>query len=293
MSRAKIDLHIHSREGSDGRWTLREIFEEAHRRGLTLVSVTDHDSLGGQAQALELASGYGIGYVTGVELNVTFTHPDWTGGKPLSLDFLGYGVDISDDALNARLEELRAYRRQRAAMILERINEAFARENREPLTAADMAAIEAEADGSLGRPHIARYLVAKGIVATRQEAFDRYLVSCDVPKLPLGIEEASALVRGAGGRIVLAHPDDPNGTSLVQAAGSLEDRARMIEETMLPFIDGIECWHTRHTERAASFYRAFADRRGLIATGGSDCHQNPVIMGSVPVPDCVAGFFGV
>ena len=255
--------------------------------------MTDHDSLGGQAQALELASGYGIGYVTGVELNVTFTHPDWTGGKPLSLDFLGYGVDISDDALNARLEELRAYRRQRAAMILERINEAFARENREPLTAADMAAIEAEADGSLGRPHIARYLVAKGIVATRQEAFDRYLVSCDVPKLPLGIEEASALVRGAGGRIVLAHPDDPNGTSLVQAAGSLEDRARMIEETMLPFIDGIECWHTRHTERAASFYRAFADRRGLIATGGSDCHQNPVIMGSVPVPDCVAGFFGV
>ena len=66
----------------------------------------------------------------------------------------------------------------------------------------------------LGRPHIADYLVKKGIVKTRQEAFDKYLVKCDVPKFPLYLEEASKLIRDAGGKLVLAHPNDPHGTSL-------------------------------------------------------------------------------
>ena len=69
-------------------------------------------------------------------------------------------------------------------------------------------------DGTLGRPHIADYLVKKGIVASRQEAFDKYLVKCDVPKYPLYLEEASKLIRSAGGKLVIAHPDDPHGTSL-------------------------------------------------------------------------------
>ncbi len=289
----KIDLHIHSRDGSDGRWPLTEIFDEASRRGISLLSITDHDSLRGQERARALARSHGIRYVTGVELNVTITHGRWTGGKPLSLDFLGYAFDPGNQALDSKLEELRAYRRRRAALILERLNEAFAKEGRPPLVEEDMAAIEAGADGSLGRPHIARYLVGRGIVETKKEAFDRYLVSCDVPKLPLGLEEASALIRGAGGIIVIAHPDDPNGTSLKSRILDLQDQSRMIDEIMLPFIDGIECWHTRHSQAAQAFYRAYTERRGLVATGGSDCHQQPVIMGSVPVPDCVAGFFGV
>ncbi len=66
----------------------------------------------------------------------------------------------------------------------------------------------------MGRPHIAAYMIEKGIVSNRQEAFDRYLVRCDVPKMSLSLEEASQLVRAAGGRVVLAHPNDPNGTSL-------------------------------------------------------------------------------
>ena len=77
-----------------------------------------------------------------------------------------------------------------------------------------MRHIEESVDGVLGRPHIADYLVKKGIVKARQEAFDKYLVKCDVPKFPLYLDEASKLIRDAGGKLVLAHPNDPHGTSL-------------------------------------------------------------------------------
>lgn len=289
----RIDLHIHSRDGSDGRWPLGRIFEEAQRRGIDVLSITDHDSLQAQPEALALARQHRIRYITGVELNVTIIHERYTAGKAASLDFLGYGFDIKNAALRDKLEALRAYRRERAAMILENINAEFRREGRASFTAADMAAIEESVDGAFGRPHIAAYLIEKGVVTSRQEAFDRYLVKCDVPKMPLSLEEASSLVRGAGGRIVIAHPNDPNGTSLAVLCRSLVEQAGMIEHLMLPLLDGIECWHTRHDAKTASFYREFARSHGLIVTGGSDCHQQPVVLGSVQVPDCVADQFGI
>lgn len=289
----KIDLHIHSKNGSDGRWPLEQIFPEAVRRGLGLISITDHDSLNAQAEARQRARRHGIRYLTGVELNVTLAHDDWTAGRPASLDFLGYGFDPGNTELNEKLDELRIYRKHRARMILDNLNGEFLREGREPFTERDMEAIEASVDGSFGRPHIAAHLIGRGIVASKQEAFDRYLVKCDVPKMPLSLEEASTLVRRAGGRLVIAHPNDPNGTSLAVLVPSLAEQARMVSGIMLPFIDGIECWHTRHDARTSSFYRELAARHHLIATGGSDCHQQPVLMGSVDVPDCVADQFGL
>jgi hypothetical protein len=143
----------------------------------------------------------------------------------------------------------------------------------------------------LGRPHIADYLVGKGIVKTRQEAFDKYLVKCDVPKFPIYLEEASKLIRGAGGKLVLAHPNDPHGTSLVSLTKSLVEQTGIIKEEMLPFIDGIECWHSRNTPETTCQYVEFAKEQGLIMTGGSDCHQKPVLMGSVQIPSWVANQF--
>lgn len=257
------------------------------------MSITDHDSLKGQNEARQRARRHGIRYITGVELNVTLVHDHWTGGKPASLDFLGYGFDIDNEPLNEKLDELRSYRKHRAQMILDNLNEEFRREGRALFTEKDMEAIEESVDGSFGRPHIAGYLIGKGIVASKQEAFDRYLVKCDVPKMPLALEEASSLVRQAGGKLVIAHPNDPKGTSLAVLAPSLSEQARMICDIMLPFLDGIECWHTRHEARTSSFYREFAHDHHLIATGGSDCHQQPVLMGNVDVPDCVADQFGI
>ncbi len=222
-----------------------------------------------------------------MELNITFTHPEYTNGKSISLDFLAYQYDPEDAKLRTKLKEIAQYRDERALKIMKKINEEFEKEGIEELTEQDIKAIQESVDGVFGRPHIARYLVKKGIVSSKQEAFDRYLVRCNVPKYPLLLEEASRLVHDAGGKIVIAHPNDPNGTSLVKVTDELNRQTEIIKNSMLPHIDGIECWHSRNTEKTTEHYVRFAKEQNLLMTGGSDCHQNPVIMGSVDVPDFV------
>jgi predicted metal-dependent phosphoesterase TrpH len=286
-----IDLHIHSKSCSDGNLTVEEIFGEAKIRNIGLMSITDHDSIGCQEEAMALAKKNGIRYVSGVELNVTFSHPKYHEGKPISLDFLGYQFNVKNKELRDKLQEIAKYREERAAKILDNVNAEFEKEGTEKLTKDDMKAIQASVDGVLGRPHIADYLVRKGVVKTRQEAFDKYLVKCDVPKYPLYPGEASRLVRNAGGITVLAHPNDPHGTSLVTLTKSLPEQTGIIEGSMLNYIDGIECWHPRNDSQTTNHYLNFAKRHGLIVTGGSDCHQKPIIMGTVKIPEYVAEQF--
>ncbi len=286
-----IDLHIHSKSCSDGNLTVEEIVKEAKIRNIGLMSITDHDSIGCQEKAMALAKKNGIRYISGVELNVTFSHPRYNEGKSVSLDFLGYQFDVKNKELKDKLQEIAEYREERAAKILDNINAEFEKEGIEKLTKNDFKEIQASVDGVLGRPHIADYLVKKGIVRTRQEAFDKYLVKCDVPKYPLYIEEASRLVRNAGGIIVLAHPNDPHGTSLVTLTKSLPEQTEIIEESILRYIDGVECWHSRNDAQTTNHYIKFAKKHGLIMTGGSDCHQKPILMGTVKIPEYVAEQF--
>ena len=286
----KIDLHIHSKS-SDGKFTVEEIIKEAKARNIGFLSVTDHDSIVCQTHAATLAKKAGLQYVSGVELNITFSHPKYREGKPTSLDFLGYQFDQNNQPLTNKLDLMAKYREERAAKILENLNAEFAKEDIEKLTKADLAEIEASVDGVLGRPHIADYLVKKQIVKTRQEAFDRYLVKCDVPKFPLYLETASELVRNAGGKLVLAHPNDPHGTSLAALTKSLPEQTEIVQDSMLKFIDGVECWHSRNDAATTEHYIKFAKAHGLLMTGGSDCHQKPILMGTVPVPDYVANQF--
>jgi predicted metal-dependent phosphoesterase TrpH len=288
----KIDLHIHSKNGSDGRWDLEDIFAEANRRKIDLLSITDHDSIAAQNDAKKLADSFGIGYIYGVELNVTMSHPDYKQGKGVSLDFLGYQIDISCKPLVDKLEELRNYRQVRAEKILANINEEFRKEGLQEFTPKDLHQIQASVDGAFGRPHIAAYMMKKGIVRDKQEAFDRYLLRCNVPKLPLSLQEASRLVRESGGKLVLAHPNDPNGTSLVAFTPVLKEQLEIITDSMLEYIDGIECWHIRHDKTTTESYLGFARQKGLMMTGGSDCHQQPPVLGSVDVPEYVARQFG-
>jgi hypothetical protein len=285
-----IDLHIHSKH-SDGVLTVKEIVREAKLRNIGFMSITDHDSIDCQLIATDLAGKVGIRYVSGVELNVTFSHPKYHQGKSVSLDFLGYQFDAKNKALRDKLQQMANYREERAAKILNNLNAEFKKEGISKLTKRDFDEIQASVDGTLGRPHIADYLVRKGIVRNRQEAFDRYLVKCDVPKYPLYLEEASRLVRNAGGKIVLAHPNDPHGTSLVTLTKSLPEQTQIIEGSMMAHIDGLECWHSRNDAQTTNHYIRFAKERGLIMTGGSDCHQKPIIMGTVKIPEYVAEQF--
>jgi predicted metal-dependent phosphoesterase TrpH len=286
-----IDLHIHSKSCSDGNLTVEELVKEAKVRNIGLMSITDHDSIGCQEKAMTLARKNGIGYISGVELNVTFSHPRYQNSKSISLDFLGYQFDIKNKELKDKLQQIAEYREERAAKILDKINAEFEKEGIEKLTKKDFKEIQDSVDGVLGRPHIADYLVRKGIVRTKQEAFDKYLVKCDVPKYPLYIEEASRLVRNAGGIIVLAHPNDPHGTSLVTLTKSLHEQTEIIEESILKYIDGVECWHSRNDAPTTNHYIEFAKNHGLIMTGGSDCHQKPILMGTVKIPEYVAEQF--
>jgi 3',5'-nucleoside bisphosphate phosphatase len=286
-----IDLHIHSKTCSDGNLSVEEIIEEAKARNINLMSITDHDSIGCQKQAMTLAQKNGIHYISGVELNVSFSHPKFHNGKEAPLDFLGYQFDINNKQLTKKLEQISEYREERAKKILEKLNTEFEKEGLENLTETDLAEIQNSADGVLGRPHIADYLVKKGIVRDRKEAFNKYLVKCNVPKYPLHLKEASSLLKNAGGIIVLAHPNDPYGTSLIKLTDSLQEQTSIIEDSLLSYIDGIECWHSRNTAETTAHYVNFAKKHNLIMTGGSDCHQKPIVMGTVKVPDFVAQQF--
>jgi len=283
----KIDLHIHTKTGSDGNLSVDEVFREAKKRKLDLISISDHDSIDAQERAIALAREYGISYITGVELNVTFQY----NSRSVSLDFLGYQYDIKNQQLKDKLKLIREHREARARQILDKLNAEFDKENIERFTEKDFKNIQDSVDGAFGRPHIANYLIEKGIVSSKQEAFDKYLVRCDVPKYPLSLNEASELIRNAGGILVHAHPNDPNGTSLVGITRDLSQQTEIIKQYMLNYIDGIECWHSRHDVKTASHYSEFARRHGLIMTGGSDCHQKPILMGTVDIPGWIAEQF--
>jgi len=287
-----IDLHIHSNH-SDGVLRVEKIIREAKFRNINLMAITDHDSVSCQKTAAASSEKAGINYVFGVELNVTFSHPKYRDGKSISLDFLGYQFDADNRKFIEKLKQMADYREERASKILTNLNGEFEKEGIEKLTQKDFKAIQDSVDGVLGRPHIADYLVKKGIVKNRQEAFDKYLVKSDVPKYPLYLKEASRIVRGAGGILVLAHPNDPHGTSLVTLTTSLSEQTQIVEDSMMEHIDGIECWHSRNNAQTTKHYIKFARKHNLIMTGGSDCHQKPTVMGTVKIPDFVAGQFNV
>jgi predicted metal-dependent phosphoesterase TrpH len=286
----KIDLHIHTKTCSDGNLPIEEVFQEAKKRNIDFMSTTDHDSIDCQERAIALAKVYGITYITGVELNVTFQYPPEP-GRSVSLDFLGYQYDFGNRELMSKLELIEERREARAREILEKLNIEFDKENIARFDEEDMKKIQDSVDGVFGRPHIANYLIEKGIVKNKQEAFDRYLVKCDAPKFPLSLTEASRLIRNAGGILALAHPNDPNGTSLVSITADLDEQTKIIEEYMLEYIDGIECWHSRNDARTTAHYIEFAKKHRLLMTGGSDCHQKPLLMGTLDIPDYVAEQF--
>ena len=286
----KIDLHIHTKTCSDGNLHIEEVFQEAKKRNIDLMSTTDHDSIDCQERAIALAREYGITYITGVELNVTFQYPPEP-GRSVSLDFLGYRYDIGNQELKSKLELIKERREIRAREILEKLNAEFDEESIARFNEEDIKKIQDSVDGVFGRPHIANYLVEKGIVKNKQEAFDRYLVKCDVPKFPLSLAEASRLIRNAGGVLALAHPNDPNGTSLVSITADLDEQTKIIEEYMLEYIDGIECWHSRNDAKTTAHYIEFARKHRLLMTGGSDCHQKPLLLGTLDIPDYVAEQF--
>lgn len=255
-----VDLHAHS-TASDGSQSPEAAVRAAHKAGVAALALTDHDTLAGIAEAQETADAVGLRLVPGVELSVH------QGAQEVHL----LGLHIRDvGALQDELELYRDLRRARAASIVARLNRlGIAVTMDEVLTAA--------AGGAVGRPHVARALIAGGHVKDSRDAFDRYLGAgrpAYVDKERLDIADGIALIHRAGGIAVLAHPGG-------------EGRRERIEPLVPMGLDGLEVRHPSHSGEDSRRLEALAEFFGLVLSGGSDWHgagHGTRVLGAMKVP---------
>jgi len=268
-----VDLHTHT-TASDGSVAPADLVAQAAGLGLRAIAITDHDTVAGVDDAIAAGERLGVGVVPGVELAPAYPH-----GK---LHVLGYLIDHRNATLTEGLRRIREARAERNERMAARIVELGL-----PVTLADMAA-EA-GGGQIGRPHMALALVRKGVVATTQEAFDRFLRSggpAHVPRRRLPVEEAIAMVRAAGGIAVIAHPH-----TLSPPGADWEGELRRLRSLG---IEGIECYYSRFAPGDVQRFLSLARTLGLLVTGGSDFHgasKPDVRLGAVdagmPAPDAL------
>ncbi|MCM0083209.1 PHP domain-containing protein [Geomonas sp. Red32] len=258
-----VDLHIHSNY-SDGVRTPAELAEMACRLGLKAIALADHDTVDGTDELLAAGKACGLEVLPSIEFSVAYQ-----GYRDVHL--LGYYLDYHDAGLQETLKEFRDRRERRGEAIVERINEKLGWEKREPISCEEAAAL---AGGALGRPHIAQVLMAKGYAQDMQDAFVRYLIPCDVPKRYFPMEEALSTIHRLGGVAVLAHP-----TTVTQERGVL---TAILDALIVLGLDGVEAYNNVCTEQDSAYLKAYADKMGLIWTGGSDYHgiEEGIDMGS-------------
>ncbi len=248
-----IDLHLHS-SCSDGMLPPGALVHAAAQAGLSTIAVCDHDTVSGVVDATFAGKQCGIEVIPGVELSVCFR-----GFSDIHL--LGYWIDIDDPELTQRLDEFALRRDTRNHEILQLVNELLDREMKEPLTREEVVRL---ADGVMGRPHIARALMQRGYVSGMEDAFNRYLVPCNVPKFYWPLENALATIQRTGGIAVLAHP-----TSVTRDMQLLSD---LITELKGLGLDGIELFNNMTMEHEVICLQGLARRLNLLVTAGSDFH---------------------
>lgn len=258
-----VELHAHT-TASDGTLAPAELVARAAAAGLAAVAVTDHDTMAGLEEAARAGRAHGIEVVPGVEISTSYAE--------LEIHLLGYFVDPSWSDLERRLASRRDDRDARARVIVDRL--------RELGVAIEYEDVMREAgDGAVGRPHVAAALVARGHVATKQEAFDRWLADgrpAAVPKPEFPFADAVAFLLERGAVPVVAHP-------------GLLKRPEVLDELPALGIAGIEVRYPKHTPEQVRRLDAFAAAHGLVATGGSDFHVpgQPADLGSQHVPASV------
>lgn len=260
-SERRIDLHTHSNH-SDGVHAPGVLVELALRKGISALSLCDHDSLEGYPELEEAARREGVEIITGVELSCEYIGRD--------LHVLGYGVATANEPLQKLLRDFRATRQRRGEMIVEKL-------------AAQGVALDIEkvlaraAGGALGRPHIAAALVEAGFVSDHPQAFARYIgEGCPayVEKYKMRPEDAVGAIHAAGGLAFVAHP-----------GYYLEDESAFRALLERGF-DGVEVYHPHHQPHMITRLLALASEFGLLVSGGSDFHgfAGRDNLGEPPVP---------
>jgi predicted metal-dependent phosphoesterase TrpH len=245
-----VDFHSHTRE-SDGTLEPRELAALMRRRGVSVFSVTDHDTLAAYASAGLRGDDAGATprLVVGIEINTTY--------RGSEVHVLGYGLPLGAPELEEALAVNRHSRALRVAAMVERLNA-----NGIDISLDDVRRV-ANGGASLGRPHVAMALLKAGYVSTIDGAFQRLLARdkpAYVPSVHLSPQRAIEIVVRAGGVPVLAHP------------GRLRDYD-LIDEMADAGIVGLEVFYPRHDASAVAFFRERARELGLVMTAGSDFHD--------------------
>jgi len=259
------DLHLHT-NFSDGTYTPEELAGHAARCGFKAVALTDHDTMEGCERMGNACRERGVEFIPATELTAEL------GGHELHM--LGYFLDSKNARLQGELAKFQEVRQQRIVEMVVRLNQLGV-----PITTESV--FKLANCRSPGRPHVARTLVQGGWCSGLDEAFERFLRKGKpawVPKFKISASEAIELVHQAGGLAVLAHPGLNHNDDLIPP---------LVEAGM----DGIECFHTKHSTTMTQRYLEMADQLQLLVTGGSDCHgmsKGKPLIGSIKIPyECV------
>ncbi len=245
------DLHIHSIY-SDGRYTPDEICKRAAQRGLSLLSITDHDTLAGEEQKRAAAEKYGLTYVTGWEMSA------YEGEQKLHI--LGYGCRLVEEYFHFMNE------RKNAAYLRAQDSVEKLRALGIAVTLEEVLAERSADDLPVHTMHVAR-AAAKKLEIPETEVYLRYLAVGKPAQSSIGRptpEDAIECVHACGGFAVVAHPG--------RIFASAEKREEILRSLVAQGADGIECYYTTHTDEEREYFTRFARERGLLITGGSDTH---------------------
>jgi len=255
------DLHLHT-QFSDGTFTPEELVLHAQKGGLSCIALTDHDTVEGCERAAAACAAVKMEFIPGAEL--TAEHDD------TEVHIIGYFLDIHDPALLARIATFQAVRQNR-------IHEMVAALNKQGIPLKVESVFALANCRSPGRPHVARALVKEKLVASLDEAFERFLKKgrvAWVPKTKMSALESVELIHRAGGLAVMAHPGLNHNDDVIPALVDVG-------------LDGLECFHTKHTTAMSGHYLQMAEHFHLLVTGGSDCHgfsKGRPLIGTVRLP---------
>ncbi|MEE8598543.1 MAG: PHP domain-containing protein [Dehalococcoidales bacterium] len=261
---SKVDLHIHS-TASDGRLSPEAVVLKAAELGLTTIALADHDSVNGIAPALVAAKAFPqLRVIPSIEISTDVPHGE--------AHVLGYFIDYTSHKLQANLARLCNSRRQRAQGMIAKLEKLGIHIEWQRVQ-------EIAGSGTIGRPHIAQAMLEKGYITSLKEAFTKYISQggpAYVKREKMTPVEAVALILGANGLPVLAHPFTINNPETV------------IIELKAAGMVGIETYYGDYSADKVSRLVSLADRHNLIATGGSDYHGldagNETMIGGVDVP---------
>lgn len=254
-----VDLHVHT-TASDSLLSPQAVVDRAEALGFSALGIADHDTIAGMVFAKNYSKKIEI--IPAIELSCLYAGID--------IHLLGYFIDYESAELNRFLATVQKSRKERAERIIKNLAT-------QDIEVEFERVLELAQGGSVGRPHIAQAIVEKGYANSINEVFYRYIgYHCPayVPKMEITPKAGVDLIIKSGGAPVLAHP-------------GIYKKDELVDYLIPEGLVGIEVWHPEHSTADCQRYLGLARTRGMVATGGSDCHggiKGKIFLGEVKVP---------